>query len=380
MTENSDEKMACLGTRMVVLTCEEPDSDRPKEGLLAVYSYQGVSEEEEESSQSSDLEIRVGTSSSTFSGIILLDQVKLPDKAQLSNYFLQDEREHPDISIRFQHDDDDDSGNLKIVIQQRLASTGLRKFAYSGVLRKSGSCILDFGQRLGQAVNQSRASIKILHQQLAQKQQAAEHWKDTAEKLDQQVWQKEKDQLLNNFLKLWNERQRRAKQELKELQDELDLTKAAMTTSKKRPRRALQLLDDDAQDDLAASKEPLPLDEVAALAAGHKTQPTRKTSILNPAETLSAATLKQQAKDYKKKKNTVLDEKKKTRPSAKSSEAEIKPRKKRAMRVEELPSEDKDDDEKIMEENSEDEAMRRAIRASVMYKSAGEDDKSDASF
>jgi len=250
----------------------------------------------------------------------------LPDdqKSTISKYLLEDAREHPDITVRFKHsvvvDDNNKEGSLELVIQQRLATANLQKFVYTGTLQatrrtttntmsnKQSSSILQFCNTLGNAINESRRQIQSLQQDIRSKQQSIDHWKDTAQQLGTQVWQKEKDQLVHNFLKLWNERQARAKKQFQELQEELELTKAALTskTNERKRGRALKLDETEVgEDDLAAPSEPIPLDQVAALAAGRRLNSAKpsRPAILKQEETVSAATLMEQAKEYDKRKH-----------------------------------------------------------------------------
>jgi hypothetical protein len=304
---------------------------------------------------------------------------------------LQDGREHPNISISFQYYNNNSNNNgngngnnenaLKLLIQQRLVSSGLMKLAFSGILLKStdnDGSILGFCQSVGRAVNDARTEISALQQQLADTQQALKSWKDTAEKLDRDVWQKEKDELLDHFLTLWNEGQGRAKQQIEKLQDELEETKAAATISKKQraASRALQL---DAPDDLdQPSQEPISLEQVAALAQGRKTHAAparrRREPILDASQIVSVSTLKQQAEDYQKRKANN----KKNKVTSQTMEEDSPPLATKRAKMKKKESDDSSDHDEE-QENSEEEAMRMAIRASVR-KPDDDKDESDASF
>lgn len=315
--------MICLGTRLVVLITPNDSNDGPTnrtlpvEGLLVVYEQ--LPGPLNGDSKWPLLRIEVGTNNVVYRGEIDVSQVRLPEdqKSEVSKYLLYDAREHPDISVLFEHSSKDQS--LELVIQQRLSTAKLKKFIYAGTLLPSfkkkdlkdatgddKSSILQFCHTLGNAVNESRMQIKSLQQNVQSKQQSMDHWKDTALHLDKQVWQKEKDQLVHNFLKLWNERQARAKKQFKELQEELELTKAALAakTNEKKRGRALKVDETKAgEDDLAAPSEPIPLDQVAALAAAQKIPATTKAhAILEKGDTVSVATLMQQAEEYEKRK------------------------------------------------------------------------------
>jgi hypothetical protein len=305
----------------------------------------------------------------------------------------------PTFSISFQYynnnsndnnngngnNDNDNDNALKLLIQQRLVSSGLMKLAFSGILRKStdnDGSILGFCQSVGRAVNDARTEISTLQQQLADTQQALKSWKDTAEKLDRDVWQNEKDELLDNFLTLWNEGQGRAKQQIEKLKDELEETKAAATTAttlSKKQRAASRALQLDAPDDLdQPSQEPISLEQVAALAQGRKTHAAparqRREPILDASQIVSVSTLKQQAEEYQKRKANN----KKNKVTSQTMEEDSPPPATKRAKIKKKESDDSSDHDEE-QENSEEEAMRMAIRASVR-KPDDDKDESDASF
>jgi len=317
----------CLGTNLVVLTAaagQDPSKREhlPPEGLLAVFEKRSSSPPNgNQSEEWPRLQIEVGTNQNVYRGEMDVSQVRLPEdqKREISHYLLGDGQEHPTITVRFQHSKD---GRLELIIQQRLEKLGLQKTAYEGTLTtrapegstNTKSSILQFCHKLGTAVNDSSKQIQSLEKDLRLKEEFLNQWKETAQALDKSVWQAEKDRLVNNFLKLWNERQARAKKQLQDLQAELDMTKAALSASKtggKRKGRSLKLDEEITnaldQADLASPDEPVPMDQVEALAAGHRIPSSTATSrpILKSDETVSANTLKQQAEDYEKRKEAT---------------------------------------------------------------------------
>lgn len=357
---------------MVVLTGGKGDCE--KEGLLVVESNVENKNKPEigcdsDSSLFHTLQIRIGTAKTTYHGRVPLSQVKLSDRHLLSKFLLQDGREHPKISITFQHHNDE---SLKVSIQQRLQSSGLMKLIFLGFLQQESANtrqknVLDFCQSLGEAINGAQTEISDLQRELTDTQQRLQGWKDTAEKLDRDVWQREKDELLDKFLKLFQEAKTRANEKIQTLQEELIEARAKTSVSKNRVvSRALEL--DDAPDDLE-SREPFPLEQVAALAQGRKTNTgSGRQQILDASQALPGSRLKQQAKEYESRKA------KKKNMNMEKTDCSPPPAAKRVKREKSSPSSDSE-----LQEDSEDEAMRRAILASFKR---NDDDKSqaDASF
>lgn len=390
----------CLGTRAVVLA-----GGSPKEGLLVVeeeeedddddddndgHSAKNGEEDDDEKKKKGPIsvKIRIGTSNKIYKGTIKLSHVKLANKENLASYLLQDGREHPDIVISFQHDDQFAVGSLKVLIQQRLMSSGLMKTAFSGILkpetRASSSfrredeetSVLAFCQSLGQAVNDSQSEIERLKVHLKDTKKALSNWKDTAEKLDKEVWQREKDELLDNFLKLWNEQKARSKDRITQLEREVETLKAeASSSGTSTKRRALQL---DAPDDLdQMTKEPISLDQVSALAEGRKVQNTvGRKPILDASNTVSIASLNQQQEEYRKRKAQKTTKAKQKQTSNDDKDDSTRPTKRRHKSV---ASPGTSPEEEEMVEDSEDEAMRQAIRASIR-KNNDDDSDTDVSI
>jgi hypothetical protein len=365
-------KPTCLGTRVVAFKFEAGGNPN-KEGLLIVSS---------DEKDPNTLQVSICNGRTTFTGEVVMDQVKLSpeDRQQLATYLLQDNSKHATIEITFLYCQD---GGLELNIKQCLAS-GLKKFAYSTVLFETEKAsVLQFLHTLGDSLNTSIDKNDQHQEEMRNVQQRLDDWKDTALKLDKDVWQHEKDQLLQNFLTLFNDAQTKAKEQLKELQEELDLFKR--TSQHRGGTRALAPLFD-APDDLdEPGKEPIPLDEVAALAQGKQTITTRK-SILDPSEILSSSHLKQTSQQYKEQQQA--DKKSKTNKAAPSKKpaalapAVKKEKKARPKSKIPVPSfggslEDDNGDsggdmppalKKVKQENKEDseeEAMRQAIRENV---------------
>ena len=348
----------CLGTRLVVLLNSNPaaairppndtntandddvDQSRPlaPEGLLVLYQSKQT-----KSDDPPLLRIEVGTNRNVFrsqqpvdwSRMRLSDSPAVETKVALfSNVLLllQDDRDsYPDVTVRFEHSSTQSHGVLELVMQQKLPS-GLQKYIYKETLpslSSSSSGILAFSYALGVAVNGSIRDRKAWTKQVEELQRSLNSWKGTAQRLSVEVWQKEKDQLVNNFVQLWNEKQKREKKQFQQLMEELEHTKKELEllqannlgdgTSKKRGRHLK--LDDEvahgADDDLGGGREPIPLEEVAALAAGRKPprgKPVASASILSAQDTISSATLLEQQKVYEKRKR----EEKKTKAKAKA--------------------------------------------------------------
>lgn len=323
------------------------------------------------------LQVSICNGRTTYTGEVVMDQVKLSpeDRQQLATYLLQDGSKHATIEIRFVYSQDD---GLELNIKQCLAS-GLKKFAYSTVLLETEKAsVLQCLQTLGDSLNANIEKNDRHQEEMRNVQQRLDDWKDTALKLDKDVWQHEKDQLLQNFLTLFNDTQTKAKQQLKELQEELDLVKR--TSQHGGGTRALVPLFD-APDDLdEPNKEPIPLDEVAALAQGIQTTTTRK-AILDPSEILSSNDIKKKLQQYKEQQQADKKSKaNKSAPSKKPSlvKKEKKPRRKPNIPVPSFGGSLEDDDEECdmppaskkvkhveLEEDSQEEAMRRAIRENI---------------
>ena len=335
-----------------------------------------------------------------YSHTISLVNIKLTpmeDKAKLSDYFLQDGREHPNILISFQKES---SFTIKVAVKQRVmaASTGLMKFVYSGSLVEDSTIsMLKFcNSMLGKPLNEAKSQITKLQSQLEKFQKATKDWKDTATKLDQHVWQNEKDRLLDGFLKLWNEYKSNAQSEIARLKDELE--KAKKATQKKSTARELFDAPDDLDED---GKEPIPRDVAEALADGRPTngisggraiRKPKRTPILGPEDQLNMSKLKEQQEAYKQRKAEAREETKKKKrqqeqqeekkmaavedSESSSQEMTIRPAKKKARKKNSIGSPNL---ETSIDEYSEDEAMRKAIRANVARAKSGGDD-SDASF
>jgi hypothetical protein len=309
-------KPTCLGTRMVVLSSKYDSTSSSSsgggnpsnEGLLIVFR------DDEKDLNTTTLQVSICNGRTTYTGKVDTDQVKLSpeDRQQLATYLLQDGSKHATIEITFlysQHDandandaNDHDSRRLELNIKQCLAS-GLKKFAYSTVCLKTTKqdSVLQCLHTLGDSLNASMEKNDRHQQEMRKVQQRLDDWKDTALKLDKDVWQHEKDQLLQNFLTLFNDAQTNAKQELDLLKRQTSQHRGGGGGTTAAPRAVVPLLD--APDDLdEPNKEPIPLDQVAALAQGKQTTTTRRKTILDPSEILSSSDLQQKSKKYKEQK------------------------------------------------------------------------------
>ena len=382
-----------LGTRLVVLGPKLDDSsggnnnnnnnNNPSNtGLLMIFRDQ---------KDSKNVQVSVCNGTATYTGEVVMDQVKLSpeDRQQLATYLLEDDSKHATIEITFSYYSQDDDDGLELNIKQCLAS-GLKKFVYSTVLLETEkkASVLQCLQTLGDSLNASIEKNDRHQEEMRNVQQRLDNWRDTALKLDKEVWQREKDQLLQNFLTLFNDTQTKAKEQLKELQEELDLFKRSSQHHGGGTQALLAPLID-APDDLdEPNKEPIPLDEVAALAQGKQTITTRK-SILHHSDTLSSSDLKQKMQQYKEQQQATKRSKaRKAAPSKKPPVApDVKEKKPRPKHKIPLPSfggsleddsgngddmppaskKSKQENEEPVElqEDSEEEAMRGAIRENV---------------
>jgi hypothetical protein len=370
-------KPTCLGTRLVFLSPKldsSGGSSPSNEGLLIVFRDQ---------KDRNNVQVSVCNGTATYTGEVAMDQVKLSpeDRQQLAAYLLQDKSKHAAIEITFLYSQDE---GLELNIKQCLMS-GLKKFAYSTVLLETEKAsVLQCLRTLGDSLNASIEKNDRRQEEMREVQQRLDDWKDTALKLDKDVWQLEKDQLLQNFLTLFNDAQTKAKEQLKELQEELDLSKR--TNQHRGGTRALAPLLDTPDDLDEPNKEPIPLDEVAALAQGKQTITTRK-SILDPSDILCSSDLKQKTQQYKEQQQATKKSKaNKAAPAKKPSLApavkkEKKPRPKPKIPIPSFGGSLEDDSDGMppaskrvkqeneepveLKEDSEEEAMRRAIRDNI---------------
>lgn len=305
--------LICLGTRLVVLTvtgnddsAEGPSAAEP-EGLLALYRYKEPSKTGNPLVSLPRLLLEVGTNTKVYRSEVDWCQIRLPDeeKFKISGVLLQEGRQHVDITARLEHSKD--SSTLDLIMQQKLPS-GLQKYIYKTNLKvvTHKSSLLEYSHTLGFCLNESLQQRQSLQQSLDETQQKLDHWKATAMRLSTDVWQKEKDRLVSNFVKLWNEKQKREKQQFQELQEELERTKKQLELKSSDPPRKrgryLKLEDEGAPDDLGQASEPIPRDEVEALAAGRRLPAHQAPQILKVEDTISAADLVQKSKTYEKKK------------------------------------------------------------------------------
>jgi hypothetical protein len=132
------------------------------------------------------------------------------------------------ISLHF--DDNDDAlkhDGIKLAIRQRL-ETGIVKMIWSGILPNvtvasttTGTCF-PFLQTLGRTLRQEQERYRDLEDQCNTLHLNLQGWKDTAEKLSEDVWQSEKDALIQNFLELYrktHDELRQTQLELQQLED-----------------------------------------------------------------------------------------------------------------------------------------------------------------
>ena len=387
--------------QQAIVTGEESANEYiPREGLLIVL---------ERNDDKSLLELILCNGQQTYNGSIDVSQVKLPGlptsdedpKMNLTQVLLQDGSKHPSILLSFAYDrsttnissqDNEPSSfsksaisssssssnvsfpSMEVTIKHRLAVSGLVKRVYSGrllLLQEPSTSITNVSstvstttgahatigskrrpttlscvQLLGTFVNQAHRQLQQLQENYHTLQQSCHQWKDTALKLDETVWQQEKDQLVQQFLLVYNEAQGRAKQQLAALQEELDLYKKVATTtttttttktlSKRRNR------DYDHEDPLrqgmnSKDEDPISLEVVTSLAAGERVcaNQNRRQPIIQPSEMLSNAALKEQAKQYQERKGKVKGSTKRSNEigSAEESKTVSRKRSKRGIPI-----------------------------------------------
>ena len=122
---------------------------------------------------------------------------------------------------------------IKVAIRQRL-DTGIVKMIWSGILPNVTSVVrsttttattttcFPFLQTLGRTIRQEQERYHALQDQCNGLQIDLLGWKDTAEKLSEDVWQSEKDALIHNFWTLYrktHEELRKTQLELQQLED-----------------------------------------------------------------------------------------------------------------------------------------------------------------
>jgi hypothetical protein len=132
------------------------------------------------------------------------------------------------------HNNDD---GIKVAIRQRL-DTGIVKMIWSGILPNVTSVVsstattattttttptcFPFLQTLGRTIRQEQERYHALQDQCNGLQIDLLGWKDTAEKLSEDVWQSVKDALIHNFWTLYrktHEELRKTQLELQQLED-----------------------------------------------------------------------------------------------------------------------------------------------------------------
>eukprot|EP00934_Nitzschia_sp_Nitz4_P002600 Nitzschia sp. Nitz4//scaffold35_size145790//100785//101909//NITZ4_003042-RA/size145790-processed-gene-0.61-mRNA-1//1//CDS//3329549160//2590//frame0 len=367
--------MTCLGTKLVVLTAD--DRRLPSEGILIVYDKSPSQEE------ATKLQVQVCTNDSALELDVSLQDAKVSDKSMIAKYLLDDRGEHQQISVKLNHEMDESTAirrpALRLVMQQKLPS-GLLKHVYSGILTPitGSSPVLKCVHQLGQVVNTLRDKQHQLQLEVAEQSKNRQHWQETAGKLHNDVWQKEKDRLVSSFLAIWKEQQQRSKKEIQDLQGELAEAKATLQRTKGGKRKALAPVEE-AADDLEASEEPIPLDDIAALASGKKTTQakTHRKPVLKVEDTVSSRKLQQQAEEYTKRQ----EDKKKKRKGKEDENMETK--KKRKTRVKTEEPEEPDVPTSVKEESaspvvdSDEEDLRAMIRAGINKSLSFSDEEDD---
>jgi hypothetical protein len=324
-----------LGTRMVVLHRPDDDSssDFPTEAQLAVHQQQQQQQDvvidntassrtpstAEKRSNHSPLRVAICNGNSAFSIHISPSEVNLPadDKAKLSLYLLQDGSLHPTIIIRFQYNHD---ASIKLIIKRKLSEAGMMLHAYEGQLQKEGEeaesppskGVLTFLKSLGDSFNDTTRQMeqsKVEHVRLTS---SLKEWRDTAQKLSQDVWQAEKDQLLRNFQILLNEMRAKFHERIQTLEEALELEKLLQNNnwgkSHNRGRPDKNLMTRGAEDDLdEPNREPIPMEQVTALAEGKKTQRPLRKSVLDMNDVEAGKSARRQCQPNNKNDSSKLE-------------------------------------------------------------------------
>jgi hypothetical protein len=325
-------KYHLLGTRIVVLHRPDDDSssDFPTEAQLAVHHHHQQQQQQqqdvmmdttstltastaEKSSSHSKLRVDICNGNSAFSIYISPSEVNLPanDKGKLSLYLLQDGNHHPTILIRFQYNHD---GSIKLIIKRQLSEAGMMLHAYEGQLLQEEDSpskgVLGFLKCLGDSFNDTTKQMeqsKVEHVKLTT---SLKEWKDTAQKLSQDVWQAEKDQLLRNFQILLNEMRANFQERIQTLEEALELEKLRRNDNwgkrgrlDKNPTTMVA-----AEDDLdEPNREPIPMEQVTALAEGKKTQRPLRKSVLDSNDVEAGKSARRQCQPNKKNESSELE-------------------------------------------------------------------------
>lgn len=385
MSQEAQPTYSCLGTRMMVLTSEKGDtnSSNPREGLLTVYQRQGDIEDQ-------DVLIRLGTSVASYQGKIPFCEVKLPadQKKNIPQFLLQDRSHHENILVSLNFDNETPA-NLKLVIQQRIQQWGTLKFLFQDTLKKEGS-LLRFCSKLGDTINDGQTKINRLSTELASAEHNVSIWKTTAQELETKS-REEKQKILQSTLLAWQENQKRHKDRIEDLTEQLSQAQHRLQQSKSSTNSRRTLLD--APDDLDAiiKEEPMAESAIQALATGRRVNTANRASILDPSETLNKADLKRDRKEYSKEKKIQRRTKKippkKETDNEDSSPSRTQPkpakRQRKFKKSEESSSSDTsvvaNEEEGQNSHNSEDERMRMAIRSSVQSSRLDDDSDTDLS-
>ena len=203
---------ACWGTREIEIR-QSNKNEANKPALLVALQVD------------SRLQIQISDGTATYQGDINPSDTKVfyledCDKVEiLANHLLQ---EIDGISLVFDYVAPADEG-IKVAIRQRL-ETGIVKMVWSGVLQQdaaSETCY-PFMQTLGSTIQQENKKCQSLQDECNLLRTSLQGWKDTAEKLSENTWQSEKDNLLQNFFELYSKTHdelRKTKLELQQLED-----------------------------------------------------------------------------------------------------------------------------------------------------------------
>ena len=317
----------CLGTRMVVLTSDDPND--PKEGLLVLYD--SPSRRTVTGNNKDELLVQVGTAGTVFqTAIDISKQVKVPPKERtietVSNFLLQDNEDRRRRRQQQRHDADDqivvsfqfvssinerNREELKLTIQQRILPSGIMKFVFQGILLASKNDLLAFCASLGNAINEGQQTVSKLSTELKSAQKGVLNWKATAQSMDQTVWQQEKQKILEKMTSMWQENQKRCRERISELENKLKLISAnnnnknnSHTTNNgtevanKLPSTLLHLNAPDDDDEKGLFQEEM----AQRLAAGKRTAPkTLPKQLIHPSEMINKSVLEKQQRDYQQK-------------------------------------------------------------------------------
>ena len=195
----------CVGTRPIKILGKTDGADG---ALLSAF----VDEEK--------LSLLVSDGLQSFEGSLHPKDTKVPlatddarSKAEIVAPYLLEKKDG--VSVGFENQE---GHTIRVVVRERLES-GIVKLLWSGSLKKQTEetgCLSTL-LKLGESIELERCAFKNVQEEKDRVNQDLVLWKDTAEKL-QDSWQGVKDELLQQFLTLFNTAHERLRQAQKEIE------------------------------------------------------------------------------------------------------------------------------------------------------------------